>query len=156
MRPDRAVALVITAFCLGYATQALQYPLLPHEQYMDFRPNTMPIGLAILGIFLSLWVVINPGGDSTGMSKDADGWRNFDYKRVAGFIILMVAYSLTLRLAGFLLSTTLFLFIGTKLLGEKRNLLPLILSMFSSAVVWVLVDYLLGIHLRPLPFFWKT
>lgn len=158
MRPDRAVALVIGAVCIAYAAQALQYPLLPHEQHMDFRPNTMPIGLAVLGVFLSLWVVVAPGdaegSGGSGLAKDADGWRGFAYRRAAAFVLLMVVYALALRPIGFLLSTALFLFIGAKLLGEKKTALPLGIAALSAAIIWGLVDYALGIHLRPLPFFW--
>ena len=153
MRPDRAVALVIMAFCVGYAAQALAYPLLPHERHMDFRPNTMPIGLAALGIFLSLWVLVAPGGNSSGLGKDAAGWRGFDYRRAAGFVALMLAYALLLRPGGFLLSTALFLFLGAKLLGERRTMLPVVVAAISALAVWGLVDYALGIYLRPLPFF---
>lgn len=156
MRPDRAVALALAAFCLAYASQAWLYPLLPHERHMDFRPNTFPLGLSALGLLLSAWVVAAPGGAGSGLAKDADGWQGFDYKRAALFIGLMVLYALALHPVGFLLSTTAFLFAGIKTLGEKGKALPLVIAAAVAIFIWVLVDYLLGIYLRPFPFFIKT
>ena len=78
-----------------------------------------------------------------------------DYKlgQALTFLGLMVAYALALYPIGFLLSTTLFLILGGVILGE-RNLKVLVpVSLFATGFVWWLVQVVLGIFLRPLPFF---
>jgi len=152
-RPDRIVALLILAFSLGYAVLAVNYELLPFEQHLDFRPNTMPIGLAVLGVIFSLGVIIAPGGDPSGMAKDADGWRQFDWPRTAGIVTLMIAYALLLRPLGYVVSTTAFLTIGGVLLGERRLVVLVSIALTGALSTWYLVDRVLGIYMKPWPMF---
>ena len=66
---------------------------------------------------------------------------------------LMVAYALLLRPAGFLLSTSGFLIVGAMILGERKLWILIPVAAFATGVVWYLVEGVLGIFLRPLPFF---
>ena len=65
---------------------------------------------------------------------------------------LMVVYALALRPAGFLLSTSLFLILGSAILGERRWLTMILVAALATGIVWWLVDEVLGIFLRPLPY----
>jgi putative tricarboxylic transport membrane protein len=58
-----------------------------------------------------------------------------------------------LRTAGFLLSTTGFLVIGALVLGERRILILLPVAVTAAGSIWYLVQEVLGIFLRPWPFF---
>jgi putative tricarboxylic transport membrane protein len=61
-----------------------------------------------------------------------------------------------LRPAGFLLSTTVFLFAGSAVLGERKWLRMLLVAGLATGCVWYLVQEVLGIFLRPFPFFMGT
>ena len=63
----------------------------------------------------------------------------------------MVAYALLLRPAGFLLSTTVFLFAGSFILGERKLHVMLPVALIASGSIWHLVQEVLGIFLRPWP-----
>jgi putative tricarboxylic transport membrane protein len=65
----------------------------------------------------------------------------------------MAAYATMLRPAGFLLATTGFLLGGSAILGERRWLTMLVVALIAAGSVWYLVQEVLGIFLRPLPFF---
>jgi len=65
----------------------------------------------------------------------------------------MILYALMLRPAGFILSTSGFLIFGSIILGERRIFLTVIIAAIATGVVWYLVQVVLGIFLRPLPFF---
>jgi putative tricarboxylic transport membrane protein len=65
----------------------------------------------------------------------------------------MVAYALMLRPAGFLMSTTVFLMGGSAVLGERKWLKMLLVAALATGCVWYLVQEVLGIFLRPFPFF---
>jgi putative tricarboxylic transport membrane protein len=65
----------------------------------------------------------------------------------------MVAYALMLRPAGFLLSTTVFLMAGSAILGERNWFKMLPVAALATGCVWYLVQEVLGIFLRPFPFF---
>jgi putative tricarboxylic transport membrane protein len=58
-----------------------------------------------------------------------------------------------LRPAGFLIATTVFLMAGSAVLGERKWLSMLMVSVLATGFVWYLVQEVLGIFLRPFPFF---
>jgi putative tricarboxylic transport membrane protein len=60
---------------------------------------------------------------------------------------------LLLRPAGFLFSTTAFLAVGAILLGERKLHILLPIALIAAGSVWYLVQEVLGIFLRPWPFF---
>ena len=65
----------------------------------------------------------------------------------------MVAYALLLRPAGFLFSTVSFLVVGASVLGERRYLILIPVALTAAVAIWYLVQEVLGIFLRPWPFF---
>ena len=83
------------------------------------------------------------------------------YRKLAGYVLksaglllaLMVRYALALRPAGFLLSTVGFITIGAMILGERKLHYLIPIAAIAAGVVWYLVEGVLGIFLRPLPFF---
>ena len=68
----------------------------------------------------------------------------------------MVAYALLLRPAGFLLAPSGFLIGGSVLLGERRWITMIVVASIATIGIWYLVQEVLGIFLRPLPFFLGT
>ena len=152
-RPDRLVALFLLCFSAGYGYLTITYSLLPFERFIAFRPDTMPTGLAALGIFFSLAVIASPGGNDTGISKDAEGWHGFEWKLFFLMLVLLIAYTVTLRPFGYLFSTVMFLVLGGYLLGERKYIVLISVSVIGTAFTWFLVDTVLGIYLKPLPAF---
>jgi hypothetical protein len=106
-RIDRYIALALLAFSIGYGYLAWTHPLLPFEARMPFKPNTLPIGLAGLGVLFSSLIILLPKMDD--LSKDAEGYRGFAWGQALILVAMMVAYALLLRPLGFIASTTLFM-----------------------------------------------
>lgn len=151
MRPDRIVALGFLTFSIGYGVLAWQYPLLPFETRVLFKPNTLPLGLAAAAILLSFAVLIRPGGEE-GLSEDADGWRGFDWRSTAAVLVLMLLYAATIRPLGYIPATTLFLVSAAAALGERRFYILIPVSLGAALFTWYLVQEGLGVFLRPTPF----
>src|SRR6056300_329954 len=133
MALDRWVALVLLGICLAYGYTAwfmMDGALPPIMKRLAVWPSYFPKVLSIAGIILSLIVLlcIEKGEVKVG---DIDYRRLHEYKlgQVLALLGLMVAYAIFLRPAGFLLATSGF---------------------------WYLVQEVLGIFLRPLPFFMGT
>lgn len=157
MALDRWIALVILLICLVYGYTAfftMDGVLPPFMQRNPVWPSTFPKILAVLGIGLSLCIVLGLEKD-TSSSTEIDYRSLFKYKigQAAAMILLMLVYALLLRPAGFLLSTMGFLVMGPVVLGERRLMMVLLVAMVAAGVVWYLVQEVLGIFLRPLPFF---
>ena len=161
MALDRWIALIFVAFCCvyGYAAFFTMDGLLPpFMQRNPVWPSTFPKVLAVLGVLIGLIVLLGlePGGaeEKEPSATDINYRRLQDYKLGQALMLLglMVAYALLLRPAGFLLATTLFLVLGSATLGERKWHVMLPVSLLATGAVWYLVQEVLGIFLRPLPF----
>ncbi len=157
MALDRWIGLVLLGVCLVYGYAAwftMDDMLAPFMQRNPIWPSTFPKVLSILGIVASLVIVL-------GLEKGEPKIGDIDYRKLWEYnlgqalllLALMVLYALLLRPAGFLLSTSGFLILGSVILGERRILLTVVIAAIATGVVWYLVQVVLGIFLRPLPLF---
>lgn len=160
MALDRWVALVLLGICLTYGYTAwfmMDGALPPIMKRLAVWPSSFPKVLSIAGIILSLIVLL---GIEKGEVKvgDIDYRRLHEYKldQALALLGLMVAYAILLRPAGFLLATSGFLIGGSVILGERRWIVMIVVSAIATFGIWYLVQEVLGIFLRPLPFFMGT
>ena len=165
MALDRWIALIFVTFCCvyGYAAFFTMDQLLPpFMQRNPVWPSTFPKMLSILGVFVGLIVLL--GVEKSSDTEKESSATDINYRRLGDYKIgqalmllgLMVAYALMLRPAGFLLSTVVFLVAGNAILGERKFHIMVPVAVIATAFVWYLVQQVLGIFLRPFPFFWGT
>jgi putative tricarboxylic transport membrane protein len=161
MALDRWIALIFIVFCCvyGYAAFFTMDQLLPpFMQRNPVWPSTFPKMLAVLGIIVGLIVLLglerSDGTEKEPSAADINYRRLQDYKLGQALLLLglMVVYALALRAAGFLLATSLFLILGSAILGERKWHVMVPVSVLAAGGVWYLVQEVLGIFLRPLPF----
>ena len=160
MALDRWVALVLLGICLVYGYTAwftMDGALPPIMKRLAVWPSSFPKILSIAGVILSLIVVL---GIEKGELKvgDIDYRRLHEYKlgQALALLGLMVGYAILLRPAGFLLATSGFLIGGSVILGERRWSVMIVVSSIATFGIWYLVQEVLGIFLRPMPFFMGT
>ncbi|SDY47428.1 putative tricarboxylic transport membrane protein [Jannaschia faecimaris] len=159
MALDRWIALTVLLVALVYGYAAfftMDASLPPFMQRNPVWPSTFPKVLSVLTILVALSIVLKlEKTDYDPGEGDVDYRRLGDYKigQAVTFLALMVGYALTLRMAGFLVSTIVFLVVGSFLLGERRWHLMLPVAFIATGGIWYLVQEVLGIFLRPLPFF---
>tara|TARA_B100001971_G_scaffold155744_1_gene145251 strand:+ start:406 stop:891 length:486 start_codon:yes stop_codon:yes gene_type:complete len=160
MTLDRAIAGLFLLLCLIYGYTAfvtMEANLLPFELNMTFLPNTMPKWLSVLGVIIGLVVVVQTGPKAQAEIDEGEiDYRNLRQYKLAQAIFLlglMIAYALLLRPIGFIAATTLFLAGGGMILGERNYKLLLPIAIFTAFLIWYLVQELLGIFLRPWPWF---
>ena len=158
MALDRWVAVFFLLFSLIYGYGAVAYRLLPFERNMVFLPNTLPIGLAVLGVILAFILLFapkpqeaeDPGGDVLG-DIDLRKFREYEFGRALGLLATMVVYALAIFPIGFVISTTAFLVASATILGERRYVILVPVSLAAALIVWFLVQEVLGVFLRPWP-----
>ena len=159
MALDRWIALIILLICFAYGYTAffmMDAGMPPFMRRSPIWPSTFPKALAILGIIISLSIVLRMEKSDINVKEGDINYRNLgQYKIGQAFLLLsfMVAYALFLRPMGFLASTTAFLVFSGALLGERKLLRLFLISGDSAGVIWYLVKEVLGIFLRPFPFF---
>lgn len=160
MALDRWVALVVLGICLIYGYTAwfmMDGALPPIMKRLAVWPSSFPKVLSLAGIILSSIVLlgVEKGDEKVG---DIDYRRLHEYKLGQALVLLglMVAYAILLRPAGFLLATSGFLIGGSMILGERRWFVMIVVSTIATFGIWYLVQEVLGIFLRPLPYFMGT
>ncbi len=141
---DRVVALLFLAGFIGYGFAAQNIPLYFGSLGEGFTARTFPTFLAWGGGIVSLILLVMPSGKP---SVDNETLRGFDWLRVGLFIVLMVAYGLTIKTVGFLVSTTLFLLLGFLILGERRVAILALASLPVAAGFQFILHGLLGIYI---------
>ena len=159
MALDRWIALIILLFCLAYGYGAfftMDQSLPPFMQRNPIWPSTFPKLLAVMGSVTALVILLGfEKGSGEPKAGDINYRRLTDYKlgQAIGLLALMVAYALLLRPAGFVLSTVLFITCSAMLLGERKLVVLVPIAAVAALSVWYLVQEVLGIFLRPWPFF---
>lgn len=165
MALDRWIALVILLICLAYGYAAfftMDAGLPPFMQRNAIWPSTFPKVLSGLAIICALIILLNPGKATAEGDEPKAGDINYrrltDYNLTQALMLLgmMVVYALMLRPAGFLISTVGFLTVCAMILGERKLQYLLPVALIATGVVWYLVQQVLGIYLRPLPYFLGT
>ena len=162
MALDRWIALIFVAFCCiyGYAAFFTMDQLLPpFMQRNPVWPSTFPKVLSVLGIIVGLFVL--GGVEKSDATEKEPSAADINYRRLQDYHLgqtlfllgLMVLYALMLRPAGFLLATSVFLIAGSAILGERKLHIMIPVAVLATGGVWYLVQEVLGIFLRPFPFF---
>ena len=157
MKLDKWIAVLFLLLCLVYGYTAFTYELLPFERNMSFLPNTMPMVLSVLGGILALVLIFAPEtapDDGVVLGTiDPSKLRQYKLGQALALLLAMVLYALALRPIGFMVSTVLFLAGGSFILGERRYLIMIPIAVTGAFGIWYLVQEMLGIFLRPWPWF---
>ena len=160
---EKFIALIILIICILYAYTAfitMQANLLPFEKNMTVLPNSLPKVISILGIIISIFIVLKKdekNNSEEDLSKiNLKNILNFYYGKALGVIFLMVVYTLCLRPVGFILSSILFLFFTSVILGERNFIKLTIICVLGTSIIWLLLEKILGIYMRPFPYILQT
>jgi putative tricarboxylic transport membrane protein len=144
---DRIGALLLLVFSIFYWSRIDDIRLLPFQAEAAFTGRTAPEVLAVLGVVLSVILLLKPG---SGAKVEAKGYQ---WGKAGLICLLMVAYGLTVRPAGFLISTSLFLAGGFFVLGERRWLVLAGVSITLVVLFWLLMTQVLSVYIAPWPDF---
>lgn len=149
MSRDTVGALIFLAFSLAYGAATFDIHLFPGAEQAPFTPQTMPIALAALGIVVSGAMIFQSLRRTAARDTLAATFGGKNWSTVFLLAGLMVLYGLTIREAGFMLSTALFLFGGFWVLGERRWIVMATTAIAVSVGFWTILSPLLGIYLDP-------
>lgn len=158
MALDKWIAVFFLVFSLIYGYASFTYPLLPFERNMAFLPNTLPMALSVIGTVIAFILLLSPQGkvdedDPTSSGIDLKKLKEYKLGQAGAILAAMVLYALLLRPLGFIPTTICFLVGSGLILGERK--LPVMIGVASVGTIgiWYLVQEVLGIFLKPLPWF---
>ena len=145
--------------CLAYGYAAfftMDATLPPFMKRNPVWPSTFPKVLSVMAVTCAVIILLGlEKGAQEPKPADINYRRLTEYKlgQAIALLGLMAAYALLLRPAGFLVSTVGFLTVGGLILGERKLQYLIPVAVLAAGLVWYLVQQVLGIYLRPWPFF---
>jgi putative tricarboxylic transport membrane protein len=137
----------------------MQANLLPFEKNMTVLPNSLPKVISIFGIIISTFLILKKEEHNSEESISSINLKNvfsFYYGKALSIILLMIIYTLCLRPVGFILSSVLFLFLASFILGERSYIKLAIICLLGTGIIWLLLEKVLGIYMRPFPYILQT
>lgn len=146
-RMNYIATLVLFVMFAAYGLEALTIPLFPGQEDEPFKPRTMPVALALVGLLLT-GIRAAKLHRSTGQSE-GPGLRALNWHPVVRLCLVMLAYGFLLVPIGFVVATTLFLVAGFLILGERRRSVLLFLPLAFSVFFFLLMTEGLGLYLAP-------
>lgn len=159
---EKFLALIILIICILYAYTSfitMQANLLPFEKNMTVLPNSLPKVISIFGIIISTFLILKKeehNSEENISSINLKNVFNFYYGKALSIILLMIIYTLCLRPVGFILSSVLFLFLASFILGERSFIKLTIICLSGTSIIWLLLEKVLGIYMRPFPYILQT
>ncbi|MFL2813281.1 MAG: tripartite tricarboxylate transporter TctB family protein [Candidatus Puniceispirillales bacterium] len=159
---EKFLALIILIICILYAYTSfitMQANLLPFEKNMTVLPNSLPKVISIFGIIISTFLILKKEEHNSEESISSINLKNvfsFYYGKALSIILLMIIYTLCLRPVGFILSSVLFLFLASFILGERSYIKLAIICLLGTSIIWLLLEKVLGIYMRPFPYILQT
>jgi len=141
---ERIGALFFLMLSILYGHLASDIRLYPGDELEAMTARTLPYVLSGLGIVFSLSLLI--GGKSAVVGPVA---ANLNWKPVIFLMLLSLCYGFALDWLGFLISTTLFLIAGFRILGEKRVKILLLVAVPFVFIFWFGLTQMLDIYLAP-------
>jgi putative tricarboxylic transport membrane protein len=149
MAREKVGALIMLLFSMAYGLLALNIPLSFLAQNEFFTSRTMPYALAVLGVLLALLILVFPTTDPEGKRSLREETHGMDWKTAILLVVGMIAYGLTMKWIGFIISSILFLLVGFYILGERRIKRMLLASIPLVVMLWFIMSSLLGVYIAP-------
>jgi putative tricarboxylic transport membrane protein len=143
---DKVGSSLVLLFSLIYLNVTFD---IPTQQIMGnevFTARTLPIGLSVMAIIVSLIQIFAPVNE-TENETISDAVAGFQWQPCLLLVGAMLLYGLTFQFLGFALSTFLFLFIGFSILKERRYLLSSVVAGGVAVFMWLVLTQLFDIYL---------
>ena len=141
---ERIGALFFLVVSITYGYFATEIKLYPGDELDPMTAQTLPYVLAGMGIVLSLILIVS--GDHKAIESTG---AQLNWTPVILLMLLTLFYGLSLDWLGFLISTTVFLIAGFRILGEKRIKVLLLVAVPFVFIFWFGLTQLLDIYLAP-------
>jgi len=156
MSLERALALFFLLVSLIYGYTAffiIDATLPPYAKLSPVWPSSFPKIIALVGIVIGFFLIFSQSNKNESSAINMHTFMSYRLRPALALLSMMVAYALLLRPMGFVISTFSFLVIGAVILGERKLVLLTLIASVCAVGIWYLVQQVLGIYLRPWPWF---
>lgn len=156
MSLERALALFFLLVLLIYGYTAffiIDANLPPYAKLSSVWPSSFPKIISLIGIIIAFCLIFSQSNNDEKSAINMETFRSYHLRPALILLSMMVAYALLLRPMGFVISTFSFLVLGAVVLGERKIILLMLIASVCAVGIWYLVQQVLGIYLRPWPWF---
>jgi putative tricarboxylic transport membrane protein len=146
---SRVIGVLFLSLSCCYLYFGHQIPLDFWSEGEVFNARSMPYLIGISGIFVATALILVPTHPTT--TNVHQQWRELkqlNWLPTMGFALIIALYGLSLEYLGFIFCSSLFLFCSSAILGERRWLLMVVLSVSIVSAFALLIGWL-GIYLAP-------
>lgn len=143
---DRLGAFLLLIFSLFYLRSAYFIPVDAFDAELGFTSKSLPIGLAACAILVSTLLLFIPES-SRNSERVADVIRPYHWKPMLALILLMAIYAATFDYLGFVVASVLFLQTAFIVLGERRVLISVSISVGLVSFLWFFLTQVFGLYL---------
>ncbi len=140
------IALVLIAAV--YGMQVLKIPVPSADALEAMTPRTLPAVLAVALGFIGLVMVVRPASSETSMEASLSGASNV-WLRAVGLLLLGLLFAMLIDPLGVLFASALILALALYLMGIRRPVVLIGVSLGFSASLWLLLVVVLGLFLHP-------
>lgn len=138
MPSDRALGAVLLLVSVGYMGAAALISE-PEGQYAVIGPRLFPLVIGAGWFVCSLWIAIE--------AKEVVALPVIDWRVVSASALAFLVYVVVLERVGYLVATTVFVAVESRLLGSRSWWRDVIVSMGIAVSVYVVFRLLLGVRL---------
>lgn len=146
---EKGGALAMLVFSMAYGYQAMQMPLTFLAAQETFNSKTLPIGLSVAGIIISLLILILPTVDAKGKISFTEVFKGKVWNKTIWLFVDMALYGFLMPFLGFIVASIVFLLFGFFILGERRWMLMILVAVLVVLGLWVLLSVMMGIYIAP-------
>jgi putative tricarboxylic transport membrane protein len=143
---DRLGAFLLLIFSLFYLRSAFLIPVDAFDAELGFTSKTLPIGLAACAILVSTLLLFIPVSDRDSANL-ADVIRHYRWKPMLVLVLLMGVYAAVFSYVGFVVASVLFLQAAFFVLGERRFLISVSVSVGLVSFLWIFLTRVFGLYL---------
>lgn len=143
---DRYASIIF--FVLGLSIFIYSQTLTKASFGSTIGPSAMPSFLSVILMLLSVVGLIN----SIKSKSESKKQEKLDYKSFLIILGALILYVLLLEPLGYVISTTLFLFVGFQVMKKGDYLKTAIIAFLFSAIVYYLYVVIAKGSLPPMPF----
>jgi len=140
---EKLTVLILLAASTMFGVQAQDFSPAADAAEIGPASGRLLLAAAFAGSLIAILMLLSPGKTHRSLSVTL----RYFWPQLAGLGILMIAYAFALEPVGFFLATSLFMALGSLLLGERRWWSLILLSAIVAAALQLTLQSVFGLAL---------
>lgn len=146
MKHDFLVAILVVLFAGAYLVGALMINE-PNTSYSAVGPRFFPILIGAGMLLAGVWLGWQAWRKQQSSAPNMESLETMDWRSWGACVVVLLGYILVFETVGYLISTSVFLFLEARAFGSRAWVRDLIVSLALTALVYFFFNGLLKVGL---------